>query len=244
MVSGLADGARHLWQRRPAAYGLLAIGAHRFCYGLSTVATILLYRNYFNAPDQPEAGLAGLSIAVLVSAAGFVAAALLTPYAVQRVGKRRWIVALLALAAFVEVVPGGFYAVAPLLVAAFALGLSAQGLKICVDTIVQQEVDDAFRGRVFSVYDVVFNAAFVAAAALGALVLPVTGKSYAVLALIAGGYALTALTYARLSAGWPTTPAAPRGPAARPMDPAPSAGPASSGRPRRPPARAGHRESP
>ena len=244
VVSGLADGARHLWERRLAAYGLVAIGAHRFCYGLSTVATILLYRNYFNPPDRPEAGLAGLSVAVLVSAAGFVAAALLTPYAVGRVGKRHWIVALLALAAFVEVLPGGFYAVAPLLVAAFALGLSAQGLKICVDTIVQEEVDDAFRGRVFSVYDVVFNAAFVAAAALGALVLPVTGKSYPVLALIAGGYALTALTYARLTAGQPPTPAAPRGPAPRPADRAPSAAPTSSGRPRRPPAPAAPPKSP
>jgi predicted MFS family arabinose efflux permease len=52
---------------------------------------------------------------------------------------------------------------------------------------------------VFSLYDVIFNVAFVAAAAVGAVVLPDTGKSYAVLGAIAVGYALTALWYARVS---------------------------------------------
>ena len=53
-------------------------------------------------------------------------------------------------------------------VGAFVLGVAAQGSKICVDTIVQTSVDDAFRGRVFSFYDVMFNIAFVSAAAFGA----------------------------------------------------------------------------
>ena len=64
-----------------------------------------------------------------------------------------------------------------LLAAAFVLGLAAQGVKICVDTILQLEVDDGFRGRVFTIYDMVFNAVFVAAAALAAVVLPVSGFS-------------------------------------------------------------------
>ena len=63
----------------------------------------------------------------------------------------------------------------------------------------QTHVDDAYRGRVFSLYDVIFNVAFVAAAAVGALVLPATGKSYVVLGVIAVGYALTALWYAQVT---------------------------------------------
>ena len=55
-------------------------------------------------------------------------------------------------------------------------GSSAQGIKICVDTLVQVDVDDAFRGRVFSLYDVIFNVVFVAAAAVGALVIPTTAS--------------------------------------------------------------------
>jgi hypothetical protein len=70
-------------------------------------------------------------------------------------------------------------------------------VKICVDTLVQTAVDDDFRGRVFALYDVGFNVVFVAAAAAGAVIIPASGKSYAVLALIAGGYALSAALYWR-----------------------------------------------
>ncbi len=45
------------------------------------------------------------------------------------------------------------------------LGLAAQGTKIAVDTIVQRDTDDEFRGRAFAFYDVLYNAAFVGAAA-------------------------------------------------------------------------------
>lgn len=198
VLEGLVDGFHHLRARREAADGLLAIGSHRFFYGISTVATILLYRSYFNAPDEPESGFAGLALAVLVSGAGFVSAALVTPLATSRLSLQQWVTGLLGLAAVVQVVPGAFYTEPTLLVAAFALGLTSQGIKISVDTLVQEWVDDAFRGRVFAFYDVIFNVAFVAAAAVGAVILPVDGKSYLALGLIALGYALTATVYWRI----------------------------------------------
>ncbi len=197
VATGLVAGVQHLRERPPAAQALAVIAAHRFCYGLSTVATILLYRNYFHDPADTDAALAGLSIAVLVSGIGFLIAAVLTPVASARLTPPRWMVVLLAAAALVEVFPGGLYTEPALLVAALVLGLSAQGVKICVDTIVQTTVDDAFRGRVFSLYDVLFNVVFVAAAAVGVLIVPASGKSYVALGLIAAGYAATALGYAR-----------------------------------------------
>jgi MFS family permease len=199
VVTGLAAGLRHLRTRRPAAYGLGVIASHRFFYGLSTVATILLYRNYFHDPSDTDAALAGLALAVLVSGVGFLAAAVVTPWATARMSPESWIVVLLVLATVVEVLPGAFYTEPALLVAALALGLSAQGVKICVDTLVQTNVDDAFRGRVFSIYDVVFNVVFVAAAAVGALVVPTSGKSYALVVGISAGYGVTAWTYRTLT---------------------------------------------
>jgi MFS family permease len=198
IMVGLVDGVRHLRERREAADGLLAIGSHRFFYGISTVATILLYRSYFHAPDNPEAGFSGLAVAVLVSGAGFVTAALVTPLATSRLSLQAWVTSLLVLAAVVQVLPGAFYTEPTLLVSAFALGVTSQGVKISVDTLVQEWVDDAFRGRVFSFYDVIFNVSFVAAAVVGALILPIDGKSYAALGLIAVGYAVTALVYWRI----------------------------------------------
>lgn len=96
---------------------------------------------------------------------------------------------------------------APLLVAAVILGAVAQGSKICVESILQAHVADHVRGRAFSFYNALFNTAFFAAAAVAALVLPDSGKSYPVLAFIAAGYALIAVGYAVFSRGGtePTT---------------------------------------
>jgi MFS family permease len=199
VARGLVDGLRHLGERRPAAYGLTAIGLHRFFYGISTMSLILLYRNYFHGPDEVNAAFSELSVAVLVSGVGFVAAAVLTPVVTERITRRAWVLGLLVTAAVTQVLPGALYTEPALLVAAFFLGLASQGIKIVVDTLVQTHVDDAFRGRVFSLYDVIFNVAFVAAAAVGSVVLPDTGKSYVVLGAVSAGYALTALWYARVS---------------------------------------------
>ena len=233
VARGLLDGLRHLGNRRPAAYGLAAIGAHSFFYGLSTVATILLYRNYFFTSDEVDTAFAGLTLAVLVSGAGFLMAAVVTPVVTRTISTRVWIVLLLASAAFTEVLPGAFYTEPSLLVAAFFLGLASQGIKICVDTLVQAGVDDAFRGRVFSLYDVIFNVAFVAAAAVGAVVLPPSGKSYPVLGAIAAGYALTAVGYALLTrrGGQHPSPAEPAEPPTATSDRDPAAAPADTGRP-------------
>jgi MFS family permease len=196
---GLVDGLRHLGRRRPAAYGLAAIGAHRFFYGVSTVALILLYRNYFHGPGETDDAFAELSVAVLVSGVGFVTAAVVTPVVTERLAPRSWVLVLLVGAAVTQVFPGALYTRPALLVAAFFLGLASQGIKIVVDTLVQTHVDDEFRGRVFSLYDVIFNVAFVAAAAVAGLVLPLDGKSYPVLVAVALGYLLTAGWYARVS---------------------------------------------
>lgn len=204
VIRDVTEGARHVWAHRRAGHALLAIAAHRFFYGVSTIATLLLYRNYFHhsvpGNDDSDTGLGGLAAVVLASGIGYLVAALITPAATRRFGQQRWIVLLFGTAAVVEVALGLPYRNLPLLGAAFVLGIVAQGSKITVDTIVQQSIDDAFRGRVFSFYDILFNVSFVSAAAFAALTLPSNGKSYVVLTVIAVGYAATAVVYAWRSA--------------------------------------------
>jgi MFS family permease len=113
--------------------------------------------------------------------------------------KETWIVILLVTGAVVGIVPGALFTLPAVLIAAFFLGVVAQGIKIVVDTLVQQNVDDAFRGRVFSFYDVLFNVTFVAAATFAALTLPSSGKSLAVTAIVSAGYGATAFWYRRVS---------------------------------------------
>ena len=52
-----------------------------------------------------------------------------------------------------------------------------QGAKIAVDTIVQSDASDAYRGRAFALYDVLFNLGVCAAAGVGLVALPDVGWS-------------------------------------------------------------------
>jgi MFS family permease len=202
VARGVLQGAEHVRERGPAFRALAAISAHRFFYGLSTVATLLLYtpNGFLGRQFEGEGGFGGL-IAVGASAVvGGLAAALVTPAVTRRLGTQRWIVLVFSAAAVAEVVFGAPYTHGAFLIAAFFLGFAAQASKICVDTLVQESVDDDFRGRVFSFYDTLFNVSFVSAAAASAVLLPPDGKSYLVIGVVAGGYALTALAYGVMTA--------------------------------------------
>ena len=117
----------------------------------------------------------------------------------RRWGKPRWVTTCLVAGGVGQLALGLPFREPTLVVAGFALGFIAQGIKICVDTTLQESCDDDFRGRVFSVYDTLFNVTLVVALVLGALVLPESGVSYGVLLAIGGGYLLTALAYSRRS---------------------------------------------
>jgi len=161
----------------------------------------LVYRNYFHAPDQLDAAIADLGVLVVITGAGFVFASVVTPPVSARLGVRSaMIIALLASAVF-QLVPGSIYARIPLMIAAFLLGLTAQAIKICVDTLVQAHVADEFKGRVFVIYDVIFNVALVAASVIAAIILPANGKSVMVLILMAVCYLLISVWFALVSRG-------------------------------------------
>jgi MFS-type transporter involved in bile tolerance (Atg22 family) len=76
-------------------------------------------------------------------------------------------------------------------------------MAISATTIIQEEVEDSYRGRVFSFYDMMGNVTYVAGAALFAAFMPANGKSPAIVAIAAVGFALVAAAY-WLSAGGPS----------------------------------------
>ncbi|MCK8433795.1 MFS transporter [Streptomyces sp. D2-8] len=193
----LAAGVRHLAapQRREAAWALVAMSLMRFCYGALLVMLLMLCR--YALTSTTDDGLALLGLALGFSGAGFFAAAVVTPWTAGRLGPGRWIVVCAGAAALLEPALGLPFATAPLLAAAFVLGLTTQGAKIATDTIVQSSVEDGFRGRIFSVYDVLFNVSFVGAAAVAALMLPPDGRSVPLVITIAVIYVSVAVTMAR-----------------------------------------------
>ena len=193
----LVAGVRHLAapQRREAAWALAAMSLMRFCYGALLVMLLMLCR--YALTSTTDDGLTLLGLALGVSGAGFFAAAVVTPWTAGRLGPGRWIVVCAGAAALLEPALGLPFATAPLLAAAFVLGLTTQGAKIATDTIVQSSVEDGFRGRIFSVYDVLFNVSFVGAAAVAALMLPPDGRSAPLVITIAVIYAAVAVAMAR-----------------------------------------------
>jgi MFS family permease len=120
-----------------------------------------------------------------------------------------WVVLCLLLAGAAQLVLLTSVRLPVLLVCAALLGLAAQGAKIAVDTIVQRDTPDEFRGRAFALYDVVYNSAFIAAAAIAAATLPDSGYSRPVFAVLAVGYLTTAAVFGArgLRSPRPTSPA-------------------------------------
>ncbi len=208
VARGLLAGLAHVRATPPVRNALLAIAVHRLGYGLTTVCTLLLYRNTLHGHGFFRSGLAGLSQVVAMVAVGGALAAALTPVAFRRIGPVRWPAAVLVGAALTDVALVLPYALPALLLAALLLGFAAQSIKISVDTLVQLHIGDAFRGRVFALYDTLFNVALVVAAVLTAAVLPAGGRSPAAVVAIAVAYVITAAGYVTASRSPTTTPAA------------------------------------
>ena len=196
VARGMVSGARHAWAEQPAAAALTAISLHRLCYGFLTLMTLLLYRNSFPADGPFPGGLLGLGEVVAAGAAGTLLAAVITPPVVRRTGKSRWVVVLLATAGIAQLTLGLVLRPQTVVVGALLIGLVGQSVKICVDTTLQERIDDDHRGRVFSVYDTLFNITFVAALVLAALALPPSGVSRPVAAAVGVLYLLTAALHA------------------------------------------------
>jgi MFS family permease len=199
VARGLVEGLRHLNERRKAAYALGAMFVHRALYGTLLVIALLLYRNYFYAGDNGNQALGHVTLLVITSAIGFGLAAVITPQGVRRTTKDGWITLWLLAGGVVTIVLGPTFNQITYLVVGFAMGLSAQCVKICVDTTVQQTVDDAYMGRVFSLYDMLYNAAYVIGPAIAAPFLAETGKSYPLVLAIGALYLAAGFGYAALT---------------------------------------------
>ena len=195
----LGAGARYLVERRTPAQALGIMAWHRFCYGVVFMASILISRNLLSSPSDVDAGLRTFATVLAASGIGFALAVVVTPVVSPRLGPQRWIVVCLVVATVSQLLLVVTLALPVVLVAAATLGLAAQSAKIAVDTIVQRDTADAYRGRAFALYDVLYNAAFVGAAALGAVTLPDSGWSRGLFGALAAGYLGSALVYSRAS---------------------------------------------
>ena len=181
----MREGIKFLRQNLDTARGIAAVAVHRGGITALTLIALLLERNTFHDPSDNEAGLAGLSFVLTIAACGFVVGAVIAPYGVRKVGRHRWM-----RFAMVASTLGPLFIVftrtpLTLSLAGFVTALFGQSLKVTNDALVQSKIDDIYRGRVFSVYDVVVNGAIVSGAVIAALLLPNSGDTFLVPLIVA-----------------------------------------------------------
>jgi MFS family permease len=195
VLRGFADGARATIATPSVAASFLALAAHRLSFGITTLLTLLLFRYAFTDTGPFRAGLAGLGQAVVLAAAGLATAALLTPWMVHRWGRPRTVRVALVVATVTQLALAALLSMPAVLVAAFLLGAGGQIVKLCTDAAVQGEAGDEVLGRVFALYDIVFNVGYVIAVTSAALLSPPDGRAPWLLAAAAAVYLLGLLAH-------------------------------------------------
>ncbi len=193
VARGLVDGARAVARTPTVAASFLALAAHRLSFGVTTLVMLVLLRH--TEPGGLPAGMAGVGATVTAGAAGLGVAALLTPWLVHRIGRARTVRIALLAAAATQLALASWLAVPAVLGAAFLLGLAGQAVKLCADAGVQGEVGDERRGRVFALYDAVFNVCYVLAITAAALLVPADGQAPWLAAATAAVYVLGVLAH-------------------------------------------------
>ncbi len=193
----MREGVNFLRQHIDAARGITAVALHRGGITALTLVALLLERNSFNDPKDSEAGLAGLSFTLSIAALGFVVGAVAAPYGVRKVGRHRWMRFSLMASTLGPLCIIFVRTPLTLIFAAFLTALFGQSLKVTNDALVQSKIDDIYRGRVFSVYDVVVNGAIVSGAVIAALLLPNSGDTFVVPTLVAAIYLIAGVRLLR-----------------------------------------------
>jgi len=193
----MVDGYKFLRTIKDCFLGISATAVQRGGLTALTLMALLLNRNTFNDPANPEAGLAGFAFAITIAGVGITIGAVIAPFGVKKFGRHAWIRYSLFASAVLPILlafnQNEFFLVAT----GFFAGMAGQGVKVTNDALVQSKIVDEFRGRVFAVYDVMVNMGIVSGAIIAAFVLPANGVSSVLPALIALAYILVALVMLR-----------------------------------------------
>ena len=216
VLQGFASGLHHVLERPTVGLAVLVVMIVRFCFGMCTLIVLLLFQKYFTeSVGVLRPGAAGIAEVLAVGAIGVFSGAVITAPMVRKIGRTRYLVILLTCSAVIGVVFASQFTIWSTMVTTFIVGFAYQSSKVCMDTVVQADSDDAFVGRVFALYDTANNLCYVGAFALGVLLVPANGKGVGAvfligaLFLVAGlgyGMAMARLTRRHAAAGHTLTP--------------------------------------
>lgn len=175
VATGWIYGARTVLSTPTVAATLSGLASHRMVFGINSLLVLVIVRH----SDTPAVTGLGLGTAVIFVAAtglGSFLANVLTPTAVRRWGRYATANAALLSASVIQLA-GATLELVVMVVCGFFLGLAGQVVKLCADTAMQIDVDDALRGHVFAVQDSLFWVSFILATTVSAAVIPADGHA-------------------------------------------------------------------
>jgi MFS family permease len=170
--------------------GIIATAIQRGGVTALTLMGLLLERNTFHSPDNPDAGLKGFGYALAIAGVGVGLGSLISPWAVARLGRHKWIRISLLGPIPILILFGIHHGLVLFILSAFFVGLFGQAVKVTNDALIQSKIQDEYRGRAFAFYDVAVNAGIMGGALIAAAILPKSGNSHALPIVIAGVFAL------------------------------------------------------
>jgi len=192
-LTEIREGFAILRNHADALRGIFATAIQRGGLTSLTLMGLLLERNTYHAPNNPDAGLKGFAFALAIAGVGIGIGSLISPFFVIRFGRHTWIrISLVAAIPFL-ILFAIFGHEWLLITTAFFVGLFGQSVKVTNDALVQSRIVDEYRGRTFAFYDVVVNAAIVAGALIAAAILPKSGISHVLPIAMSVVYAVTTL---------------------------------------------------
>ncbi len=171
VATGWMHGIRTVAAVPTVAATLAGLAAHRMVLGINSLLVLVIVRH---SDTQEVAGFGTAAVFAGAVGAGTFLAAAVMPAAVARWGRYATANGALVAAALIQL--GGVGLSLPMMVGCgFFLGLAGQVVKLCVDSAMQLDVDDALRGHVFAVQDSLFWMSFIFAITLAASVIPPDG---------------------------------------------------------------------
>jgi MFS family permease len=171
VATGWLHGARTVLAVPTVAGTLAGLATHRMVLGINTMLVLVMVRH---SDTQSVAGFGTSAVFLIAGGIGAFLANVITPGAVGRWGRYRTANGALLLAALIQLGGAGLQ-LPVMMMCGFLLGAAGQVVKLCADTAMQIDVDDALRGHVFTVQDALFWMSFIVAMALAAAVIPADG---------------------------------------------------------------------
>jgi len=180
-IHDLFIGLRTLRESTNARKSIYAASLQRFAFGITTIYALILSRTTWSSTGKVTNSISDFGACAGSAALGAFVAAMISVFVLSEPDHeghrvmRQAHLRLASITACIACLPIVAIAIqiaslVSVCLAAFTVAFTGQFLKINADTTIQATIDDAQRGRVFSIFDMLLNGAFVLGICVFALI--------------------------------------------------------------------------